>query len=80
MKVVALLLVLLTLILSVNLRVSGVESSNKSVDEFSYNSFFHLLEWKKCDKINLIKQIFLIRQVYKLFTKNFVTFLWVRVF
>lgn len=31
-------------ILSVNLRVSGVESSNKSVDEFSYNSFFHLLE------------------------------------
>ena len=44
MKVVALLLVLLTLILSVNLRVSGVESSNKSVDEFSYNSFFHLLE------------------------------------
>lgn len=44
MKAVALLLVLLTLILSVNLRVSGVESSNKSVDEFSYNSFFHLLE------------------------------------
>lgn len=42
----------LTLILSVNLRVSGVESSNKSVDEFSYNSFFHLLDWKKCDKIN----------------------------
>lgn len=34
-RFVALLLVLLTLILSVSLRVSGVESSNKSVDEFS---------------------------------------------
>ena len=34
-RFVALLLVLLTLILSVSLRVSGVESDNKSVNEFS---------------------------------------------